>query len=168
MIRRLAAIGAIALTVTTAHGGPFITPENFRICFTATDDDFRDSKIVIPPGILFMSWGPLVGDLTDPGHDYAFDQSDQAKDHYAVVTIKDVVLTQSQKCSTTTVLVALSKEERWTHSMIRKSDNLVFQAYRHESLVADKLPDHIADYLAMGVLYGAPITDIKYTKTIRD
>jgi hypothetical protein len=157
---------AIVLTICTAQAAPPTAPGNFRICFTGSDDDFQESKIVIPPGIIFLSWGPLVGDLTNPGHDFAFDRSDQAKDHSAVITIYDVVLTKEQKCATTSVLVVLSKELR--HPIVRKSDNLVFQAERHESLLADQLPDHLYDYLTMGVFYGAPIADIKYTKTLSE
>ena len=83
--------------------------------------------------------------------------------------MRDVVLTRTQKCAVTTVLVALSEEQGWKHRAVKKSDNLVFQAYEPEVFVPDldKLPNHLGDYLAMGVLYGAPVTDIAYTKIIK-
>jgi hypothetical protein len=50
-----------------------------------------------------------------------------------------------------------------------RSDNLLFQALEPEEFVddLDTLPNKIGDYLAMGVLNGTPIADIKYTKTIK-
>jgi hypothetical protein len=98
-----------------------------------------------------------------------FDLSDQAYDHYAVVTIYDVVLTKSHKCAMTTVLVALSEDQGWKHRVVKKSDNLVFQAYEPRDFVPDldKLPHHLGNSLTMGVLYGAPVADITYTKTIK-
>jgi hypothetical protein len=103
---------------------------------------------------------------THPGHDFTYEQSDQAKNHSAIVTVHNVVRTKAEKCAPTSVLVAVSDE--FKHPTIRRSDNLVFQAYRHESPADDKLPDHIADYLATGVFYGATIADIKYTRTLKD
>ncbi len=141
--------------------------DNFRICAAADDEDFKTPQIVIPPGIIFLSWGPLVGDLTDPGHDTAYD-TQQDKDHYAVITTKDVILTKSQKCATTTVLVALSPEDAWNHKVVKKADNLVFQALEPEHYVFDlnSLPNHLGDYLAMGILNGTPTADITDTHTI--
>jgi hypothetical protein len=160
---------ATLLIGVSAAAAQAASPDNFKICTSADDDDFRSPQIIIPPGMLFQSWGPLVGDLMHPGRDFAFEMSDQKNDHYAVETIKEVVLTKAQKCATTTVLVVLSDNWRWKHSVVSRSDNLLFQALEPEEFVddLDTLPNKIGDYLAMGVLNGTPIGDIKYTKTIK-
>lgn len=158
----------IASMIAVTQVGSASAADNFRICAAADDEDFRAPQIVIPPGLLFESWGRLVGSLTNPTPDFAWQQGDQRNDHYGVVVTRRVVLTKAKRCATTTAQVVLSQTWGWHHPMVTQAANLFFQALEPESFAADlmKLPNHLGEYLAMGILNGTPIADIRSVKTI--
>ena len=160
-----AAAGLIASAALTCSA---LAGDNFRVCVLA-DEDFSDaSRIVIPPGLMFQSYGRLIGGLTKPAPDFAWQEGDQRNDHYGVVITRQVVLTKAKRCATTTAQVVLSQTWGWRHPMVAQSANLFFQALEMESYVADpmKLPNHLGNYLAMGILNGSAIADIRDAETI--
>jgi hypothetical protein len=79
-----------------------------------------------------------------------------------------VVLTKAKRCATTTVLAALSQVWGWQHPVVTQRSNLFFQALEPKFFVPDlmKLPNHLGEYLTMGILNGTPIADIRNTETV--
>ena len=123
---------------------------------------------MIPPGLMFQSYGRLIGGLTKPTPDFVWQKGDQRNDHYGVVITRQVVLTKAKRCATTTAQVVLSVTWGWHHPIVTQSSNLFFQALEMESFVADpiKLPNHLGDYLTKGSLNGSAIADIRDAETI--
>jgi hypothetical protein len=133
---------AAALIFACFCSGHAIAADNFKICVAGDSGNFGSPQIVIPPGFLFQSWGRLIGDLSNPTPDFTWQQSDERNDHYGVVVARGVLLTKAKRCATTTVQVVLSQTWGWQH------------------------PNHLGEYLAMGILNGAPIAYIGDTKTL--
>ena len=164
-IPRLAAAALIIFSALTGNG---LAGDNFKIC-VSTDDDMSDvPRIIIPPGLMFQSFGRLIGGLTNPTPDLVWQQSDQRNDHYGVVITRQAVLTKAKRCATTTAQVVLSQTWGWQHPVVTQAANLFFQALEPKSYVADlmKLPNHVGEYLAMGILNGTAIADIRDAETI--
>jgi hypothetical protein len=80
MVHKLLKRTAGALIIVTACVSGALAGDNFKICVAANDEDFHTPVIVIPPGLLFESWGRLIGDLTNPTPDFAWQESDQHND----------------------------------------------------------------------------------------
>lgn len=159
---------AAALLIVTAFTGSATAGDNFKICVAADKEDFRTPRIVIPPGLIFESWGRLIGDLTDPTPDFAWREGDQRNDHYGVVITRQVVLTAAKRCATTTAQVVLSQAWGLQHPVVTQGANLFFQALAIESYGGDpmKLPNHLGEYIVMGILNGTAIADIRDAETI--
>jgi len=157
----------LSLTVVLAlSGGAAMAGDNFKICAAADNSDFREPQIVIPPQVIFISWGPLVGNLMNPGHDPAYEASDQK--HFAVETTEDVTFTKAAKCATTKVVGLISNDDGWKQPPTNMR-GLFFQAINVEKYLDDlnMLPHHLGDYIQMGILNGTPIAEIAYAKTLR-
>lgn len=156
------------LLCITALASDASAASNFKVC-VSTDEDMSDIRqIVIPPGLMFESYGRLIGALINPTPDFAWQQGDQRNDHYGVVITGQLVLTKARRCATTTALVVLSQTWGWRHSTVPLAANLFFQALEPEAYVVDlmKLPNRLGEYLAMGILNGTPTADIKDAETI--
>jgi hypothetical protein len=94
-MRKLPRRTGVALVALSAYIGSALAADNFKVC-VSTDEDMSDiSRIIIPPGLMFRSYGRLIGDLTNPTPDFAWQQGDQRNDHYGVVLTRQVVLTKA-------------------------------------------------------------------------
>lgn len=109
---------ATALIISCFCSGHAIATDNFKICVAGDSENFRSPQIVIPTGLLFESWGRLIGDLSNPTPDFAWQQSDLRNDHYGVVVTREVTLTKAKRCATTTAEVVLSQTWGWQHLAI--------------------------------------------------
>lgn len=146
---------AIAEGVHPPAGG------NLRICLSINVKDENYSSVKLPPGLIFESYGRLVGSERDPQVD-PDNVRLEGKQSSAVVLLRLLTLTKAKPCGVATVRTVLSSDWPWLFPLIRDSDHLHLQALKMRGRVGDgsDLPGTLGDVMIKGLLNATPIADI--------
>lgn len=136
---------------------------NFKVCLWIDIDDVPDEKsqsVTVLPGVIFESYGRLIGDLRSPKPDMQYIIYDNHTS-WSVITLKIFTLTKKKPCAVISVRTVLSNNWPWLFPLVRESDHLHFQALKlrgHDG--TQGLPGHLGDALDVGALNGTAIADI--------
>ena len=135
---------------------------NFRVCLSTDIKDEPYSSVTVTPNVIFESHGRLIGDLRDsqPDNDYVTYDN---RTHYAVITTTRFTLTKAKPCLVVPVRSALYDGMSWIFPLVRKSENMNFQALKVKGITIDRngtLSGHLGDALDKGMLNATPVADI--------
>jgi len=157
--------GPTAADIADAAKVPKDTP-NFRVCLSNAASAQDALPLKVPAGVIFDSWGRKSGDERNPKLD-----SDMLKPgavRWAVVLARPVTLTKAEPCADTVAQTALSFIFDWKLPLVRKSQELQFQATGVENHMAFPLTSRLGDLVKKGLIFGYSTGDIGNPRALRE